>query len=77
MGGAMLIEPRHAGVTFTGVSIDSREVKPGRLFFALAGERVDGFDFCEVAAKAGRAYSRGGRGRPARRGRERDARACR
>jgi UDP-N-acetylmuramoyl-tripeptide--D-alanyl-D-alanine ligase len=49
----MLIEPRHPGATFTGVSIDSREVKPGRLFFALPGERVDGFDFCAAATKAG------------------------
>jgi len=48
----MLIEPGHAGATFTGVAIDSRQVKPGRLFFALPGERVDGFDFCAAAAKA-------------------------
>ena len=55
MGGTMLIEARHPGATFTGVAIDSREVKPGRLFFALPGERVDGFDFCAAAAKAGAA----------------------
>ena len=55
MGGTMLAETHHAGVTFTGVAIDSREVKPQRLFFALSGERVDGFDYCAAAAKAGAA----------------------
>ena len=55
MGGTMSVEPGHPGATFTGVAIDSREVQPGRLFFALPGERVDGFDFCAVAAKAGAA----------------------
>jgi len=55
MGGSLLTEPGHPGATFTGVAIDSREVKPGRLFFALPGERVDGFDFCAAAAKAGAA----------------------
>jgi UDP-N-acetylmuramoyl-tripeptide--D-alanyl-D-alanine ligase len=55
MGGTMLAEPGHPGANFTGVAIDSREPKPGRLFFALPGERVDGFDFCAGAAKAGAA----------------------
>jgi UDP-N-acetylmuramoyl-tripeptide--D-alanyl-D-alanine ligase len=55
MGGTMLIEPKPAGSAFTGVAIDSRQVRPGRLFFALPGERVDGFDFCAVAVKAGAA----------------------
>ena len=45
MGGSMVALPGHAGSTFTGVAIDSRQVKPGSLFFALPGERVDGFDF--------------------------------
>jgi UDP-N-acetylmuramoyl-tripeptide--D-alanyl-D-alanine ligase len=40
---------------FSGAACDSREVKPGRLFFALPGERVDGFDFCGAAAQAGAA----------------------
>ena len=55
MGGTMLVETGHPGATFTGVAIDSREVRPGRLFFALPGERVDGFDFCAAAFKAGAA----------------------
>ncbi len=67
MGGTMLVESEHPGATFTGVAIDSREVGPGRLFFALAGERVDGFDFCASAAKGGAAalVVAAGRGKPA------------
>ena len=42
-----------AGLRFSGAATDSRAVTPGRLFFALPGERVDGFDFCADAAKAG------------------------
>ncbi len=40
---------------FEGAASDNREVTPGRLFFALPGERVDGFDFCAQASKAGAA----------------------
>ncbi|MEU8545148.1 UDP-N-acetylmuramoyl-tripeptide--D-alanyl-D-alanine ligase [Streptomyces sp. NPDC048717] len=35
------------------VVIDSREVKPGSLFAAFAGERVDGHDYAERAVEAG------------------------
>ncbi|MBL1097035.1 UDP-N-acetylmuramoyl-tripeptide--D-alanyl-D-alanine ligase [Streptomyces coffeae] len=35
------------------VVIDSREVRPGSLFAALAGERVDGHDFAHGAVEAG------------------------
>ena len=38
---------------FTSVTVDSREVEPGALFFALRGERVDGFDFLDEAAREG------------------------
>ena len=55
MGGSMLVTPGQPDATFTGAASDSREVKTGRLFFALPGERVDGFDFCGQAAKAGAA----------------------
>ncbi len=57
MGGAMLVEPASAGTvaTFAGAASDSRQVGPGRLFFALPGERVDGFDFCAQAAQQGAA----------------------
>ena len=36
-----------------GYSIDSRTVTPGQVFFAVAGERVDGHDFVEAALQAG------------------------
>ncbi|MGI6648040.1 MAG: UDP-N-acetylmuramoyl-tripeptide--D-alanyl-D-alanine ligase [Bacillota bacterium] len=36
-----------------GVSLDSRQVKPGELFFAFPGERVDGHDFVNQALAAG------------------------
>jgi len=39
----------------TGVAIDSREVRPGDLFVALPGERVDGHEFAAQAASAGAA----------------------
>ena len=55
MGGTMLAEPGGPGASFTGAAVDSRGVRPDRLFFALPGERVDGFDFCGQAAKAGAA----------------------
>ncbi len=32
---------------------DSREVQPGSLFVAFAGERVDGHDFAEAVVQAG------------------------
>jgi UDP-N-acetylmuramoyl-tripeptide--D-alanyl-D-alanine ligase len=36
-----------------GVSIDSRTIKKGELFFAIRGERVDGHDFIDTAIKQG------------------------
>jgi UDP-N-acetylmuramoyl-tripeptide--D-alanyl-D-alanine ligase len=41
-----------ADASFNGVSIDSRAIKPGQLFIALAGPRFDGHDYLnDVAAK--------------------------
>lgn len=40
-------------VKATGVCIDSRRVKPGDLFFAFPGEKVDGHDFLEQAFERG------------------------
>jgi len=53
-------------VRFAGAASDSRLVVPGQLFFALPGERVDGFEFCAAAAQAGAAavVVAAGRGRP-------------
>jgi UDP-N-acetylmuramoyl-tripeptide--D-alanyl-D-alanine ligase len=36
-----------SNIEISGVSIDSRSIKPGDLFFAFPGERVDGHDFLE------------------------------
>ena len=40
-------------VTVTGLTWDSRNVAPGDLYVAFAGERVDGHDFAEAAVDAG------------------------
>ncbi len=37
----------------TGISIDSRSLKPGEAFFAIKGEAMDGHDFATAAVKAG------------------------
>jgi UDP-N-acetylmuramoyl-tripeptide--D-alanyl-D-alanine ligase len=44
------------GLTFSGVTTDSREVEPGFLFFALKGKRFDGHEFIKEA------IARGGKG---------------
>lgn len=49
-------------VTFTGISTDSRTVRPGELFVALVGERFDGHRFLEQAAHAGARGAVVGRG---------------
>ncbi|PYX41909.1 MAG: UDP-N-acetylmuramoyl-tripeptide--D-alanyl-D-alanine ligase, partial [Acidobacteria bacterium] len=36
-----------------GYSIDSRTIKPGELFFAVQGERLDGHDFVQQALERG------------------------
>jgi len=38
---------------FEGLSIDSRQVRPGQLFLALQGERFDGHDFVRQALERG------------------------
>ena len=40
---------------FCGATLDSRLVKPGMLFVAVRGERVDGHDFIPQALAAGAA----------------------
>jgi UDP-N-acetylmuramoyl-L-alanyl-D-glutamate--2,6-diaminopimelate ligase len=42
-----------AGLTITGLAFDSRVVKPGDLFFALAGTHADGLAYTARAAEAG------------------------
>lgn len=41
------------GLRITGMTLDSREVKPGYLFAALPGKKVDGRDYIAAAIKAG------------------------
>ncbi|WP_242822458.1 UDP-N-acetylmuramoyl-tripeptide--D-alanyl-D-alanine ligase [Thermaerobacter marianensis] len=41
------------GVTVEGGTVDSRRVRPGNLFFALPGQRVDGHRFVAQALAAG------------------------
>lgn len=60
------LDPPPAGASYAGAASDSRAVTPGRLFFALPGERADGFSFAARAAAAGAAaiVVAEGRGRP-------------
>ncbi len=47
------IPPSGADAVVTGVEFDTRKLRPGSLFVALVGERVDGHDFGPAAALAG------------------------
>ena len=55
------IDPRAEAVVVTGLAVDSRAVKPGDVFFALAGSRTDGARFIDQAHCRRRG---GNRGRP-------------
>jgi len=46
---------RLPGVDIAGVSADSRKIKPGFLFVAIAGAKADGAQFARAAASAGAA----------------------
>ena len=46
-------QPNEAEDLATGITWDSREVKPGDVYVALPGERVDGHDFACAAVAAG------------------------
>jgi UDP-N-acetylmuramoyl-L-alanyl-D-glutamate--2,6-diaminopimelate ligase len=47
------IDPQAEAVVVTGLAVDSRAVKPGDLFFALAGTKTDGARFIDAAISAG------------------------
>src|SRR6201996_9804892 len=47
------IEPQAEQAVVTGLAVDSRAVKPGALFFALAGAKTDGARFIDAAITAG------------------------
>src|SRR5215468_3711528 len=40
---------------FSGVSIDTRTLKAGELYFGIRGDRFDGADFASAATEAGAA----------------------
>ncbi len=53
-GGRFLARPERAPATPpTGVSIDSRSLRPGNIFIAIKGDTHDGHDFLVQAARAG------------------------
>lgn len=43
------------GISFSGVSTDSRNITSGEIFFALKGENYDGHEYVEEAIKKARA----------------------
>jgi UDP-N-acetylmuramoyl-L-alanyl-D-glutamate--2,6-diaminopimelate ligase len=47
------IEPQAEQAVVTGLAMDSRAVKPGDLFFALAGSKTDGARFIDAAIASG------------------------
>jgi UDP-N-acetylmuramoyl-L-alanyl-D-glutamate--2,6-diaminopimelate ligase len=47
------INPQAEAIAVTGLAVDSRVVKQGDLFFALAGSRTDGARFIDAAIAAG------------------------
>ncbi len=51
--GAWVIEPKADAIEFAGVAIDTRELSRGQVFFAFAGEQVDGHEYLRAACKAG------------------------
>jgi UDP-N-acetylmuramoyl-L-alanyl-D-glutamate--2,6-diaminopimelate ligase len=48
-----MIDPRAEAVVVTGLAVDSRAVRPGDLFFALAGSKTDGAGFIDSAIASG------------------------
>ncbi|MCK1682528.1 UDP-N-acetylmuramoyl-L-alanyl-D-glutamate--2,6-diaminopimelate ligase [Bradyrhizobium sp. 147] len=53
LGNDVIIEPAAAALDVTGLALDSRQVRPGDLFFALAGSKTDGARFVDAAVAAG------------------------
>lgn len=47
------IDARHGAIEIAGVSADSRKIKPGFLFIAIAGAKADGAHFAKQAVAAG------------------------
>ncbi|KYH01210.1 UDP-N-acetylmuramoyl-L-alanyl-D-glutamate--2,6-diaminopimelate ligase, partial [Bradyrhizobium sp. DOA1] len=53
LGNDAAIEPAAAALDVSGLALDSRQVRPGDLFFALAGSKTDGARFVDAAVAAG------------------------
>nr|HAQ92687.1 UDP-N-acetylmuramoyl-L-alanyl-D-glutamate--2,6-diaminopimelate ligase [Afipia sp.] len=51
--GDAVVSAQHADVAVAGIAVDSRVVKPGDVFFALAGTRTDGARFIDQAIASG------------------------
>ena len=47
------LSPGVAASVFTGITTDTRSLKPGEIFLALRGEKYDGHDFVEAAVAQG------------------------
>ena len=54
------LDPRSAAIEIAGVTADSRKVKPGFLFVAIAGAKADGAHFARAAARRRRGGGGGG-----------------
>ncbi|MGL5167927.1 MAG: UDP-N-acetylmuramoyl-L-alanyl-D-glutamate--2,6-diaminopimelate ligase [Afipia sp.] len=53
--GDAVVDAQHTDVAVSGVAVDSRAVKPGDVFFALAGVKTDGARFIDQAIASGAA----------------------
>jgi UDP-N-acetylmuramoyl-L-alanyl-D-glutamate--2,6-diaminopimelate ligase len=53
--GDAVVDARHGDVAVAGLAVDSRVVKPGDVFFALAGAKTDGTRFIDQAIASGAA----------------------
>lgn len=51
--GDAVVDAQHAAVAVKGLAVDSRTVKPGDVFFALAGTKTDGARFVDQAIASG------------------------
>jgi UDP-N-acetylmuramoyl-L-alanyl-D-glutamate--2,6-diaminopimelate ligase len=51
--GDVTLDPRAEFAEVSGLAVDSRAVKPGELFFALAGSKTDGARFIDQAIASG------------------------
>lgn len=57
IGGTWLARPAGEARGVHGASVDSRQCRPGQVFFALPGRRTDGHGFVPDAARAGAALA--------------------